>query len=336
MMFIREGRLPPIGPPGLANRNVQLPADMEQVLPFYVSRAPERLPAPEPWPDPAAPSPVTFTRRVLSVPGMPGTPAVSHVRLIDLDGDRQLDLLGTDMRQGLVFSGTPGSPTAALVEVASIPHPAHVTVADVDKDGVQDLLVAEMGEFFPADHAKGAVIWMRGLAKREVRRVLARWLAPGCQRRCRGFQRRRQDRSRGRRLRVAKDRAGRDPREPHRQSFPAVFHDSHDRSAGRQHPAGADRSEPRRPDGLRHAARPGARDRARVHQQGRRRLLVRAESDLRRPAPELGLLGLRARRSRQGRRRRRPAHARRHLRRRDREAVSRDPVAGEHGRVSVR
>src|SRR5262245_12000134 len=41
MMFIREGRLPPIGPPGLANRNVQLPADMEQVLPFYVSRAPE-------------------------------------------------------------------------------------------------------------------------------------------------------------------------------------------------------------------------------------------------------------------------------------------------------
>ena len=50
--------------------------------------------------------------RVLSVPGMPGTPAVSHVRLIDLDGDRQLDLLGTDMRQGLVFSGTPGSPAA--------------------------------------------------------------------------------------------------------------------------------------------------------------------------------------------------------------------------------
>jgi hypothetical protein len=98
MMFIREGRLPPIGPPGLANRNVQLPADMEQVLPFYVSRAPERLPAPEPWPDPAAPSPLTFTRRSLSVPGMPGTPAVSHVRLIDLDGDGQLDVVAPDAR----------------------------------------------------------------------------------------------------------------------------------------------------------------------------------------------------------------------------------------------
>ena len=165
MMFIREGRLPPIGPPGLANRNVQLPPDMEQVLPFYVSGAPERLSVPEPWPDPAAASSLTFTRRALSVPGMPGTPAVSHIKLIDLDGDGNLDLLGTDMRQGLIFTGTPGLATAALAEIASIPHPAHVTVADVDRDGVQDLLVAEMGEFFPADHAKGAVIWMRGLAK---------------------------------------------------------------------------------------------------------------------------------------------------------------------------
>jgi hypothetical protein len=138
---------------------------MEQVLPFYVSGAPERLSVPEPWPDPAAASSLTFTRRALSVPGMPGTPAVSHIKLIDLDGDGKLDLLGTDMRQGLIFTGTPGLATAALAEIASIPHPAHVTVADVDKDGVQDLLVAEMGEFFPADHAKGAVIWMRGLAK---------------------------------------------------------------------------------------------------------------------------------------------------------------------------
>src|SRR6188508_23913 len=37
MMFIREGRTPPLGPPGIVNRNVTLPQDMEQVLPFYVS-----------------------------------------------------------------------------------------------------------------------------------------------------------------------------------------------------------------------------------------------------------------------------------------------------------
>ena len=54
MMFIREGRLPPIGPPAVVNRTVQLPPDMEQVLPFFTSHAPERLPAPETWPDPSA------------------------------------------------------------------------------------------------------------------------------------------------------------------------------------------------------------------------------------------------------------------------------------------
>jgi hypothetical protein len=164
MMFIRDGRTPPLGPPGVVNRNVQLPSDMEQVLPFYVSNAPERLPAPEVWPQPGT-APLPFTRRAMTIAGMPGAAAVSHVRLVDLDGDGQLDVLGTDMREGVVFNGNPNGASAALAEIASIPHPAHVTPADVDGDGVQDLLVAEMGEFFPADHAKGAAIWMRGLTK---------------------------------------------------------------------------------------------------------------------------------------------------------------------------
>ena len=47
MMFIREGRLPPIGPPDVVNRSVQLPQDFAQVLPFYTSHAPERLPKPD-------------------------------------------------------------------------------------------------------------------------------------------------------------------------------------------------------------------------------------------------------------------------------------------------
>jgi len=164
MMFIREGRLPPLGPPGIAFRNVQLPPDFESVLPFYLKAAPERLPAPDRWPDPGL-SKIAFTRRSLAAPGILGTPAVSHVRLIDLDDDGRLDLVGTDMRHGTVFTGSPGDPAGRLVEIASVPHPAHATVADVDRDGVRDLLVAEMGEFFPADHAKGAVIWMRGQAK---------------------------------------------------------------------------------------------------------------------------------------------------------------------------
>lgn len=161
MMFIRENRLPPPGPPDKVLRGVKLPPDMEQVLPFYTSRAPERLPAPEPWP-PVAESPVTFVRAALTMADMPGTPAVSNVQLVDLDGDKRLDLLGTDMRQGVVFSGRPQT-AGTLSAVASIPNPAHVTLADVDRDGRDDLLVADLGDFFPADHTKGAVIWLRRL-----------------------------------------------------------------------------------------------------------------------------------------------------------------------------
>jgi hypothetical protein len=163
MMFIREGRLPPIGPPDVVYRTIQLPPDMAQVLPYYTSRAPEHLPAPEAWPAPDE-SPVRFTRSSLTVPDMPDTPAVSNVNLVDLDADRRLDLLATDMRQGLVLSGHPQRPESGLTVLASIPHPAHVTRTDVDGDGVQDLLLGDLGEFFPADHDKGAVIWLRGLA----------------------------------------------------------------------------------------------------------------------------------------------------------------------------
>jgi hypothetical protein len=161
MHFLREQRLPPIGPPGTLAR-VQLPPDMEAALRYFLGRAPERLPPPEPWPDPAA-SPVTFTRHTMAMPKMPGTPAVASIRLVDLDGDKRLDLLGTDMRQGLVFTGRPEKAGSPLSVVASIPHPSHVTYTDVDKDGIGDLLVADLGTFFPEDHDKGSVIWLRGL-----------------------------------------------------------------------------------------------------------------------------------------------------------------------------
>ena len=162
MMFIREGRVPPMGPPGIAYRKVELPADMEAVLPFYTARAPERLASPEPWPDPAS-SPVRFERHSLQMPDMPDTPAVSSVQLVDFDGDGRLDVLGTDMRQGVVFTGRPDQPGAALSVVASVPHPARVTFADLDGDGLRDLIVSDLGAFFPSDHNKGSVILLRAV-----------------------------------------------------------------------------------------------------------------------------------------------------------------------------
>ena len=162
MHFLREKQPPPIGPPGILSR-VQLPPDMEAALPYFLSRAPERLPPPESWPAPAA-SPVSFTRHTMALPKMPDTPAIAHVRLIDIDGDRRLDVVGADMRQGLVFTGHPEKAGNPLFVAATSPHPSHVTYTDVDKDGIGDLLVADLGTFSPEDHNKGSVMWLRGLA----------------------------------------------------------------------------------------------------------------------------------------------------------------------------
>src|SRR5689334_19932069 len=63
MMFIRENRLPPVG---RGTPQVELPPDMQAVLSYYLSRAPERLPAPEPWPA-ASESPLRFTRRSMTM-----------------------------------------------------------------------------------------------------------------------------------------------------------------------------------------------------------------------------------------------------------------------------
>jgi hypothetical protein len=159
MMYIRDNRLPPFD--ASARAAVQLPDDFRQALEYYLARAPERLAAPDRWPDPSE-SPLQFTRRSMTLPEIAGTPAVSNVKLADLDGDGKLDLIGTEMRQGVVFTGHPDKPGSALTAIASIPHPAHVTLADVDKDGILDLLVADLGTFYPEDHNKGSVIWLRG------------------------------------------------------------------------------------------------------------------------------------------------------------------------------
>jgi hypothetical protein len=67
------------------------------------------------------------------------------------------------MAQGLLLKAPSIATATELSIIGSIPHPDHVTPIDLDKDGLQDLLVADLGEFFPGDHHHGAVIWMRGL-----------------------------------------------------------------------------------------------------------------------------------------------------------------------------
>jgi hypothetical protein len=138
-----------------------LRTDYASALAWYEHRAPAALAAPAAWP-PTDPSPA-FTHHALTPPSAPPTPVVSDVALVELDGDARLELVVCDMRHGMVFLGRPYDQSAGLTLIAQLSNPARAVAVDLDRDGTKDLLVADLGEFLPRDHDKGAVVWLRGL-----------------------------------------------------------------------------------------------------------------------------------------------------------------------------
>ena len=89
-----------------------------------------------------------------------GAIAIANVRLHDLDNDKRLDIVASEMRTGPVLVGL-AKDRYALKAIARLSHPAHIEPVDLDKDGLGDFLVADLGSFQPADHDDGAVYWLQ-------------------------------------------------------------------------------------------------------------------------------------------------------------------------------
>jgi hypothetical protein len=129
------------------------------VAAYYEARAPEELTLPE-IRNAATPPPVAF-ERVGDGQG-PGQHAVSNVNLVRLFDPDRLEVLACDMRANEVKLLKPYEPAPRWQVLARAPHPAHTQVVDLDGDGVEDILVACLGEFFPTDKECGRVLWLRG------------------------------------------------------------------------------------------------------------------------------------------------------------------------------
>ena len=158
MMLIQEGVPEPAG----ATSFLPLSPDWLRLWRYYDAKAPEKLPDPEPWPA-VSREPVPFEKREVSGAAATGAIAISNVRLVDVDGDKRLDLIASEMRTGPVLLGL-AKDGHALRPIARLNHPAHIEPVDLDKDGRGDFLVADLGSFQPADHSDGAVYWLRGRA----------------------------------------------------------------------------------------------------------------------------------------------------------------------------
>ncbi len=66
------------------------------------------------------------------------------------------------MRYGMVLLGRPYAAGDSLDVMAQLNNPAHIAMTDFDQDGIKDFFVGDLGEFLPADHTRGAVVWLRG------------------------------------------------------------------------------------------------------------------------------------------------------------------------------
>ncbi|HET7152230.1 MAG TPA: FG-GAP-like repeat-containing protein, partial [Candidatus Kapabacteria bacterium] len=90
-------------------------------------------------------------------------PGVSNVCWAKLGkNDKTLKLIACDMANGAVVLFDPMKKSGYRF-LAHIPNPAHATVVDLDKDGIPDILVANMGTFTPSDSEIGSVEWLRGM-----------------------------------------------------------------------------------------------------------------------------------------------------------------------------
>ncbi len=133
----------------------------EEVIRYYEWRAPEQLPLVKPENAKTAP-PVRFESTQLSIPGQLPSPAVSNVNLVHLSDENKLDLLVCEMRQGLVLAMKPYDKTPRWEVLGKVPNPAHAEVVDLDRDGIKDILVANLGSFTPTDAKVGSVVLLKG------------------------------------------------------------------------------------------------------------------------------------------------------------------------------
>jgi hypothetical protein len=141
---------------------------IESVIRYFEDRAPDELP---PAVRPPAKHPLSLRFDRVSYPNPAGGPhpAISHVNIVQLPRSgnpgpgRDLPaVLACDMQGGRVMLLRPSDPTPAWQVIARVPHPAHAEVVDLDRDGLPDILVADLGSFPPTDRRCGSVVWLRG------------------------------------------------------------------------------------------------------------------------------------------------------------------------------
>ncbi len=138
------------------------PPPVQDVISYYEAAAPDRLPLIPRTPDGSGPR-RSLVRGEIAGPHPDEATAISHVALVHLTDPNRPDILACDMASGELLIHKAGrQDDPATVLASDLAHPAHAEVADLDHDGINDILVADLGVPIPSDDRLGRVLWLKG------------------------------------------------------------------------------------------------------------------------------------------------------------------------------
>ncbi len=129
----------------------------EQLMAWYAKLAPDEL---DPLPYGPGASPIAFEPAAIGGRGFL-TPMVSNVKIIDLYGDGQNEIIVTDTELHRVSVLERDGDVWKETTIAEIQAPVHAEVFDADGDGKLDILVAALGQLMPTDEPIGSVTLLR-------------------------------------------------------------------------------------------------------------------------------------------------------------------------------
>ncbi len=138
--------------------------DFDATLAWFEEHAPDRLAFETPDPSRSEPSQL-FHPIEVPIRGAEGDcelTAVSHVSILSAKGEPFRFALA-DMRDGYLWSATQSGERLQMESIGRVANPAHIEPADLDGDGAQDFVVADLGGFFPNHNKRGSLWWFRRL-----------------------------------------------------------------------------------------------------------------------------------------------------------------------------
>ncbi len=143
----------------LSRKDLPIP-NQEGVVAYFERLSPEQLDVPVPHNLPGlGHTSLQFRQQHSDTPKIE-LPAVSHIKWIPGSEGRLGFLVFCDMRSGEVRTWAPKTKADTQLR-ATLANPAHMEPCDLDQDGKQDYVVAELASLRSEDHRRGAVVWLR-------------------------------------------------------------------------------------------------------------------------------------------------------------------------------